>query len=79
MNCNSRNVIYILKCDACSLTYIGETELLLRLRMNLHRNHNNTKNSFMEVNLHLRRCSKSNFKYTVFPIYQLKQDDSKYV
>ena len=36
MNCNSKNVIYLIECNCCGIQYIGETKLSLRARANQH-------------------------------------------
>ena len=37
MNCNTRNVIYLVTCLKCKLQYVGETKRTLRERFNNHR------------------------------------------
>ena len=74
MNCNTKNVIYILFCNGCSDFYVGETGIALNLRINLHRNHiNNLNYGFLPVSMHIRKCSKS---FRVLPIYKLPIDSA---
>lgn len=50
------NCIYIINCNNCNITYIGQTKNLLHLRINLYRstikpyNHNN---SLIMLNFHI--------------------------
>ena len=37
LNCNSRNLIYLIHCDSCGAQYVGETGRTLRERFNGHR------------------------------------------
>ena len=37
LNCNSRNVIYLLTCKTCGIQYVGETSTRFRERMNNHK------------------------------------------
>ena len=43
-NCGTSNVVYLITCNACSVSYVGETGNQLRIRLNNHRSdirHNN--------------------------------------
>lgn len=74
MNCQSKNVIYVIFCKTCDQFYIGETNMALNIRMNLHRQHiNKPEYSILFVSSHLRHC-KSN--YSVVPIFQSKNSSS---
>ena len=37
LNCNSKNVIYLLTCKVCDIQYVGETGTRFRERMNNHK------------------------------------------
>lgn len=75
MNCTSKNVIYVLFCSGCSCYYVGETNMQLNLRINLHRQHmNNKQYSQQPVSDHFRACGGS---FSATPIYQL-QGNSRY-
>ena len=37
LNCNSKNVIYLLTCKTCGIQYVGETRTRFRERMNNHK------------------------------------------
>ena len=37
LDCNSRNVVYLISCKVCGLQYVGSTTTKLRLRFNNHK------------------------------------------
>ena len=37
MDCSSKNLLYVIKCEGCGEDYIGETGNELRKRMTVHR------------------------------------------
>lgn len=39
LNCDTRNVVYLLECTVCRVQYIGQTETSFRVRFNNHRAH----------------------------------------
>ena len=67
-NCDSKNVIYVLKCRTCWKFYIGETvDLKIQTRKDKS-DINHPKNSFCrELSKHLRSCSSSPH-FMIFPI-----------
>lgn len=76
MNCATLNCIYVIKCQGCTSTYIGET-CNFRSRTNLHRDHikNNTG---LYVNKHINKCAKKQYpQFNIMPIYKVKKDDEK--
>lgn len=75
MNCNSRNVVYVLECGGCDKLYIGETNNL-RLRINNHRTLSNT-GAGLYVNNHFYNCAGKNHPtFKVMPFYKVKRDDT---
>ena len=74
MNCETTNVIYLLKCGACNKDYIGETNNL-RLRINLHRQHiENPTYRILGVSKHIAECAKAlplREKIVVFHMYRV--------
>lgn len=42
LDCDSKNVIYMIECALCEIQYIGQTEGPFRLRFNNHKSHANT-------------------------------------
>lgn len=39
LNCDTSNLVYLLKCSTCGMQYVGQTETPFRLRFNNHRAH----------------------------------------
>ena len=39
LNCDTNNMVYLLKCGTCGQQYVGQTETAFRLRFNNHRAH----------------------------------------
>ena len=37
LDCNSRNVVYLINCKVCGLQYVGSTTTKFRLRFNNHK------------------------------------------
>ena len=74
MSCETLNCIYIIVCQGCDGTYIGETNNL-RLRMNLHRDHS-IKNIGLPISKHIYNCaSTKDIKFKVMPFYKVNKDD----
>ena len=77
MNCESKNLIYVLTCNGCNEYYIGMTGQTLRKRTNLHRAHiNNPTTNSLFVCSHIANCSRGNGpKYSIIPFFKMKNDD----
>ena len=74
MNCCSKNVIYVLFCKNCEEYYVGETNMTLNLRVNLHRQHiNNPQYSFLHVSSHIRSCGS---EFQILPIYKVSNNST---
>lgn len=74
MNCKTQNLVYMIICDGCKNTYIGETEQQLNQRINLHRSQiKNPNNRTIPLSKHLHQCGKGVFK--VFPLLKLFSRD----
>ena len=68
LNCNSKNVIYVILCENCKEEYIGCTQSLNH-RVALHKsNIKLPQNRNLFVSKHIFQCSNGNFK--IMPIYQ---------
>ena len=50
LNCNSKNVVYIITCKICGIQYVGSTTSTFRFRFNNHRN---------RINAHLKLSSEN--------------------
>ena len=61
-NCGTSNVVYLITCNACSVSYVGETDNQLRTRLNNHRSdirhYNDTQvtRHFNETGHHMPIC-----------------------
>lgn len=88
LNCNSKDVIYVLRCKTCQAEYIGETENL-RNRINTHNSHIRTNRRLCRATDHLVECglhlSHVNDRYQVFLLdvehdsYVRKAKESYYI
>lgn len=68
MDCNSKNLIYSIKCLICQKIYIGQTTLSLRNRFNAHKytiRHNKNKVLSSHINSCIRR---SRYTNSIMPI-----------
>ena len=75
MNCNSLNVIYMIKCRICFACYIGETNDF-RLRANNHKKDvRNECHRKLQVNKHIFICSGKNCHFDMMPIYKCPNDN----
>ena len=75
MNCESKNLIYIITCDGCNEQYIGETGNELKTRMTTHRQHiRDPKTRKLAVSAHIANCGRGKFK--IFPFYKLHNDST---
>ena len=57
VNCNSKNVVYFLKCNSCEETYTGQTNNL-RLRMNGHKSGARLGTNSDIFDKHVLKCRK---------------------
>ena len=70
MNCDTKNVIYVITCPVCQAFYIGETRTTLRTRVRVHKQQMcNGEYRQLKVSKHLHFCGKDNFH--IFPFYKL--------
>ena len=76
-NCDSKNVIYVLRCKWCWKFYIGETADLKK-RIRKHKSDiKHPKNSFCKVlGDHLRKCSPSP-AFIIFPMYYVDEQSRR--
>ena len=70
LNCNSKNLIYLIECKECEKQYIGQTKRSLRHRAYNHRADivSTTRSSSVGIHFKTGRCSIEDFQIT--PIYQ---------
>ena len=75
-NCNSRNVIYLLKCRHCWKFYIGQTKDTKKRTCKHKSDVLNPKNSFCKkLSQHLKECSK--LVQPSFEIYPIFYEDNE--
>ena len=74
LNCDSSNLIYLLKCKGCNEEYIGQTGRTIRDRLVLYRQHiNQPQYCTIFVEKHLRSCG--NKQFSICPFFKLKNSD----
>lgn len=74
--CNSKNVVYVIKCN-CNKLYIGKTTNQLNTRINLHRNQTkHEKYTILPANRHMRECDS---RYEVTILYQSDEESKLYL
>ena len=72
ITCQTKNVIYCLKCAGCNRLYIGQTKMELRFRMTLHRQHINDEDlGRLYVSKHIRECAKTDIPFRVTPFFKM--------
>jgi len=75
MSCTSRNLIYILLCNGCKEIYVGETGDMLRMRLNVHRQHIlHCENAPLRVSSHINTCGRGRNildKFSILPIFKI--------
>ena len=68
LSCNSKNVVYVIKCNECKEIYIGSTQAL-NTRTSLHRSSIKIEdNRKLNVSKHLYQYSRG--KFNIMPINQ---------
>ena len=77
MNCNSRNLIYVLFCNGCNQRYVGQSGDELRSRCRVHRQHiSNPEDAPLFVSKHIKQCAGSlEPSFRILPIYKMKTED----
>mgnify|MGYP003449751170 FL=1 len=67
MNCNTKNVIYLVNCIKCQKQYVGQTERRLKDRLNAHRS--NIKNKTQTaIAIHFNEAAHSFNNLRIIPI-----------
>ena len=74
-NCESSNLIYVFICHGCKEEYIGETDCLVKERINIYGQHiRQPQYQQMAVEEHLRTCGDRKFHmFLLFKIIQEKK------
>lgn len=78
MNCDVKNVIYVMRCCGCHQEYIGETGDFLRKRVTVHNQQiRDPKTRMLKVSAHIDSCAARHTpKYHIFPFYKMKTENS---
>ena len=79
MNCNTKNCIYVLFCNSCNGTYVGQSGDELRSRTRVHRQHINTISDIsLCVSKHIALCAMNvSPQFKILPIYKMKTEDTQ--
>ena len=79
MDCFSKNVLYVIKCEGCGEDCIVETGNELRKRMTVHRQQiRDPTINMIPLNAHLRTCAKDKDNYfTLFPFYKFADNTNE--
>ena len=73
-NCESKNLIYVVICSGCKEEYIGQTQTILKERLNTYRQHiRQLELQQIDVEGHLRTCGRGNFK--IMPSFAIWEDN----
>ena len=73
-NCESKNLIYVVICSGCKEEYIGQTETMLKERLNTYRQHiRQPELQQIDVEGHIRTCGGGNFK--IMPFFTIREDN----
>ena len=77
-DCNSTNVIYVLKCRRCWKFYIGETKDLKKRTRKHKSDIKHPRNSYCRALAeHLRTCSPVSPQFHIFPILYVKEQGKR--
>ena len=74
LNCNSANIIYVIRCSKCKIQYVGETRNPLRERMKAHRSCIKL-NRDTPIGIHFNSIDHNITHLQIMPIEQLKTDN----
>ena len=73
-NCESKNLIYIVICSGWEEEYIGQTQTMLKERLNNYRQHiRQPELQQIDVEGHIRTCGGGNFK--IMPFFAIREDN----
>ena len=71
INCESKNLIYVAICSGCKEEHIGQTQAMLKKRLNAYRQHIRQP-ELQQINVedHIRTCGGGNFK--IMPFFAIR-------
>lgn len=73
LTCNSRNIVYLIHCNKCSMNYVGETKRQLKDRLNNHRSTIKTKKP-TAIAIHFNEPQHNINNLQIMPIETLSTD-----
>ena len=72
-NCESKNLIYVVICSGCEEEYIGQTQTILKERLNTYRQHiRQPELQQIDVEGHIGKSGGGNFK--IMPFFAIRED-----
>ena len=74
LDCRSEGVIYVIKCKACGIMYVGQTIQELHARITEHRSTINTGKS-LPVAVHFNNVCPGINNFSVIPLEQVERED----
>ena len=73
-NCESNYLIHVAIWSGCNKEYIGQTETMLKERLNTYRQHiGQSELQQTDVEGHIRTCDGGNFK--IMPYFAIRKDN----
>ena len=76
MNCNVKNVLYVLICNGCCEYYMGQAGDKLRNRRTVQDQQiRDPSTRQLPLSSHLEQCSLINPKFSIFPFYKFHNND----
>ena len=74
LNCQSKDVLYIMTCNGCQEQYIGMTNNKLNIRMTVHRQQiNHPPLRKLGVSQHIDECSNLEIKFSITPFFKIPE------
>ena len=79
LTCTSRNVIYVIRCNACGDFYLGQTGDIFRNRLTIHRQQiDHEEYTILNMSKHIARCARNlTSKFEAAPIYLFNANASR--
>ena len=78
MNCETDNVVYMIKCQKCNSCYIGETERMLKERISEHKGYIRNNNAKEPVGAHFNSPGHDLSDLKVIILEKVKSTNTQY-
>ena len=73
-NCESKSLIYVVTCSGCKEEYLGQTQTILKERLNAYSQHiRQPELQQIDVEGHIRPCGGGNFK--IMSHFAIREDN----